>query len=405
MKTFIARQPIFDAAEQVIAYELLFRDGLQDAFPAGMDPDLASSRVIADSLFLLGLDTMTAGKPAFINVTQELLLGDYVTLLPPELVVIEILETVEPTVEVIAACQRLVDAGYRLALDDFTYAPKFEPLMELAAIIKVDFLATPPDQRADLAARVHTTKVQMLAEKVETRDDFDAAVAMGYGLFQGYFFSKPVVLEQQSVPEFKMHYLELLREIHCHELDLDALDAIIKRELSLSYRLLRHVNSPLLRSRTEICSIRHALVMLGNREVRKWVSFMALTGMGEDKPQELLVHALIRARFCEAHAGLIGNPGRADELFLMGLFSLLDAIVDRPLVEVVAELPIEGDIKAALGGEEGPLRDVLELAIAYERADWDRLAELASRLGGDVHDAPRVYAQALTWARDSFCSA
>ncbi|MEM7201856.1 MAG: HDOD domain-containing protein [Planctomycetota bacterium] len=399
MQAFIARQPIFNTKAEVCAYELLFRDGLRNAFPVGMDPDLASSRVIADSLFLIGLEEMAVGKPAFINVTKDLLLADYVTMLPPDRVVIEVLETVEPTPDVIAACRRLKGGGYRIALDDFVYDPAYEPLLELADVVKVDFRATPPDELALLAQRAARHGAATLAEKVETGAEFETAVAKGYTFFQGYFFSKPVVVAHNAVPEFKLHYLELLRELNRGELDLDRLDDLIKRELSLSYKLLRYVNSPLFGLSNDVESIRHAMIVLGDRPLRRWISFVAVSCMGEDKPQELMVMALVRAKFCEELAKSTGLGNRGEELFLMGMFSLLDAIIDRPLIELLDDLPIGDAIKSALCQERNRFRDILDLVIAYERGAWADVERLSDGL---TDDAPRAYVDAISWAHESF---
>ena len=401
MEVFIARQPIFDKRESVHAYELLFRSGMEEVF-SHPDPDQASARVMADGSFLMGMEAISGGKPVFINATRDILVKDYFSLLPKDLASVEILETVTPDQEVIAACRKLKEAGYTLVLDDFTYEAAYDELIGLADIIKVDFLATEPAEWKSVVERLSPQGVQFLAEKVETREEFDRAKDLGYVYFQGYFFSKPAVVSARDVPAFKLNYLRVLREVRRPQLDFKELDAIVKLELSLAYKLLRYINSAYFGLRNKVSSIMHAMVLLGERDFRKWVSFIALAGMGEDKPDELVIAALIRARFCEALAPRVGLNGRAEELFLLGMFSLLDAIMDRPLPGLLADMPIADEIKAALLGEENRLRDVFEYVLAYERGDWEKLSERAGALGLGDDGIPKLYMDTVEWAHKSF---
>ena len=268
MEIFVARQPIFDQQQQVYGYELLFRSSLDNVF-SHPDPNQASAQVMTDGLSLLRMDTLTNQKKAFINIPHDILVDGYVTLLPQETTVVEILETVDPTPQVIAACEKLKDAGYTLALDDFVYEERFEPLVRLADIIKIDVLATPKEQWPVLLKQLAPQRVHFLAEKVETREVYQEACTMGFFYFQGYFFSKPEIISNKDVLGFKLHYLELLQQILKQELDYDQLEDIIKRDLSLSYKLLRYTNSAAFPFRRKIDSISHALALLGEREFRK----------------------------------------------------------------------------------------------------------------------------------------
>ncbi|MBI3329617.1 MAG: HDOD domain-containing protein [Nitrospinae bacterium] len=403
MDTFIARQPIFDRQQKVYAYELLFRSSLENVFDFS-DPDKASSKVISNGLFLFGMESITGGKKAFINVTRDVLMKEYVTLLPKGLTVVEILETVEPESEVIEACKKLKQAGYLIALDDFVYEERFKPLVEMADIIKVDFLATGEAERRNLVQRFGPQGIHFLAEKVETREVFQEALEIGYAYFQGYFFSKPVILSRKDIPGFKFHYLEILREVNRPELDFGQLEDIIKREISLSYKLLRYINSAVFAWASKIDSIKRALVLLGEREVKKWVSLIALVSMGNDKPEELLVQAIIRAKFCESLAPVVALARRAQELFLMGMFSLIDAIVDQPLADLLRGIPLATDVTAALLGEENRLRHIYECAMAYEHGDWEKFSEWAAGLGMDQAGTPRLYLEAVKWGQLSFRS-
>lgn len=409
MQSFIARQPIFDTKQRVYAYELLFRSSLDNVCDI---PDLnyASTKIITDSCMLLGMENITGGKKAFINTTRDVLLKDCIDLLPRELSVIEILETVEPDEEVLRVCSKLKQQGYLLALDDFSYREEYNELINLVDIIKVDFLQTSREEQRSLVERFAPRGIRFLAEKVETQVAFEEAQEMGYVYFQGYFFCRPMILTWKDVPGFKLHYLNILREIHRPELDFGHIEEIIKRDVSLSYKLLRYINSAFFSWRVEINSIRQALILLGEKEVRKWASLIALASMSKDKPEELVAQAVIRAKFCESMAPLVGLAHRAEDLFLMGMFSLVDAILDRELKEILRDMPIADDVKAALlderyrsGAEGARLKNAHECVLAYERADWPRLEEAAKNLGmsNAALELPRLYLQAVGWVQKS----
>ncbi|HSB71345.1 MAG TPA: HDOD domain-containing protein [Candidatus Methylomirabilis sp.] len=398
MELFIARQPIFTEKQGLYAYELLFRSGPVNAFPE-IDPTQASARVIAEGVFNLGLRDLAGGKRAFINVTRALLVGDHATLLPKDETVIEVLETVKPDDKVVAACSRLKAAGYLIALDDFAETGETARLFEFADFIKVDFLATGPEERRALVKRHAPRGVRLLAEKVETPEAFREAVDLGYSLFQGYFFAKPAVLQAKATPEFRLTYLMLLQEVVKSDVDLRKVAAIIGRDVTLSYKLLRYINSAFFGLRRTIASIPEALRLLGEREVKRWASLLGLAALASSKPAELVVEAALRARFCEGLAEDTGLAHRREELFLLGMFSLLDAILDRPLLGLLQELPIPPTVKAALLGEAGPLRDVYDCVLTYVTGDWDHLSARMDALGLGEEEVPRRYREAVAWAQ------
>ena len=298
MDVFVARQPIFDRRLNVYAYELLFRVGRENVF-VDTDGDIATSSVITDSFLVIGLESLTRGRKAFINFTKNLLMDETATILPKDLLVIEILEDVMPSKGIITACKKLKDSGYVLALDDFVFEPKFTPLIKLADIIKVDFKLSGEEERRLLIQKFSSTKIKFLAEKVETQKEYEQAKEMGFSYFQGYFFSKPVIISSKDIPGNKINYLNILHEINLPEVDFNRIEGIVKHDVSVSYKLLRFINSAFFSFDAEVKSIKQALVLLGINEFRKWMSLIILKGMSEDKPKELLVISISRARFCE----------------------------------------------------------------------------------------------------------
>ena len=404
MDVFVARQPIFDRQQRVFGYELLFRSCLTNAYD-GTEGTQATSQVITTSFFSLDMGKILGGKRAFINFNRDLLVGECVSVLPSEIAVVEVLESVEADEQVMAACKHLKERGYLLALDDFVCEERLAPLAEVADIIKVDFLATPEAERRRLVRRYSGRGIKLLAEKVETPEQFRQAYQMGYSYFQGYFFARPVIISGRDIPAFKLHYLQILKEINLPELDYQRLENMIKQEVSLSYKLLRYINSAAFGWRGPIESIRQALVLLGESESRKFVSLVALPFLAQDKPEELVVTAVIRARFCESIAPRVGLSNRKADLFFLGMFSLLDVIMDRPLEEVLAEVGLAPDVREALLEKScgrNPLGWILELVRCYEAAEWDRLAQAARHLRLPAEVIPDLYLDSVHWADSVF---
>jgi len=391
---YVARQPILTSDESVFGYELLFRDGVTDYFSAP-DSD-AASRSTLDASVLLGLDVLCDGRRAFINCTRDLLLNDYLTLLPSERVVAEILETVPADEEVIAACRRLKQAGYLIALDDFVPGDPREPLTRLADIIKVDVRRT---SLADSTAifRHSGERCRLLAEKVETREEFVATRSAGFTLFQGYFLRKPELLRAREIPANRVNYLRLLKVTSRAELDPRELEGVIKGEASLCYRLLRYLNSPVFGFPAEIRSVRHALVMLGEREVRRWVRLATTLIASQSTSSDLLLSALVRARFCELIEPAVPH-GRSD-LFLVGLLSLMDAILGLPMALVLEGIALDRASRDVLLGQSSPLSPIYGLMLAQESARWDRAAEFSGRLGLRESFVAECHWNAMQWAR------
>lgn len=398
MDVYIARQPILDRASTVSGYELLFRTGLEDFCPQ-VDHDRASSCVITESLFLPRLHLLGNGKDLYFNVTREILVGGYLTMLPAGQSVIEMLETVPPDDEVLRACRDLREKGYRIALDDFAFEPERMRLLDVADIVKVDLLSCDAERALALSRTKRGAPPILLAEKVETRETYKRTLDLGYDLFQGYFFARPTIVSGRDIPASRLGYLQILREVNRRELDCQSICDIVEREIGLSYKLLRYINSAHFGFRGAVKSIRHAVLLLGQREIRRWASLIALAGIAEDESEELLTMALLRARFCELVAPSLGLDHRSDDLFLAGLFSMIDAILACPLEEILEDIPIGADVAAALLRRAAPLGPVLDLVIAYSHGDWAEFSERAGQLGLSERDVPLLYESAVEFCR------
>jgi EAL and modified HD-GYP domain-containing signal transduction protein len=397
VEKFIARQPIFNSQRDVYGYELLFRSGPQNFFD-GSHPEAAAASAV-DNLFLFGIDRLTQGHRAFINCAREFLLRDFPATLPTDRVVLEILETIQPDDEIVAACRRLTKMGYLIALDDFRDSPAWLPLTEIAAFIKIDLLASSEIEQQRLSKAFAKKQVRLVAEKVETYEDFQRTLGWGYSYFQGYFFSRPEMLTRHDIPQNKLNYLRILQAVNRPEMNLHEVGERIKSEASLGYRLLRYLNSPAFPLISQVNSIPHALSLLGERGVRRWVSLVAIACMGDNKPEELIMLPLIRARFCESLAPFAGLGGSANDLFLLGLLSAVDAILDMKMQDVVHEITIAEEIRDALLGKRNKLRDIFDVAVKYEMGCWDALAADAKRLRIPENAIPELYVESVEWAR------
>jgi len=393
-KPVAARQPIFDSQLHVFAYELLFRSSLENfcAFPDG---DQATSRVM-DSVLSLGLDRLLGGRPAFINFTREILMKELARLFPAGRLTVEVLETVEPDEEVVAACRRLKQLRYQLALDDVAFLDH-NPLLSLADIVKVDFSLASEDQKAEIPRQLCGRGIKLVAEKVEKREEFDRAVAWGYDYFQGFFFCYPQIIAARDIPAFKLNQLQLLKVLQGNEMDFDEVERVLNHDLSFSYRLLRYINCALFGLRSEVRSIRHALSMLGEVLIKRWVAMVVLASIASDKPAELLRVALLRARFCELLSSQLVSREQQGDFFLLGLFSVIDACLNQPMEKVAAGLPLAPEIKDGLLGGNNLHGRVFQCVSAFERADWPAVTTLADSLKLATEFVNESYLQSAEW--------
>ncbi|MGA2273594.1 MAG: HDOD domain-containing protein [Bryobacteraceae bacterium] len=399
MELLVARQPIFDAQMHVFGYEMLFRSSSLNEFD-GTEGNTATARVISAVFGSAETDQLTGRKNTFINFPQKMLLDGTASILPPQQTVVEILESAEADEDLLEACRGLRARGYRLALDDFTVAEKVEALTSIADFLKVDFRATSLAQRMDAATRFKG-KVQLLAEKVETQEEFRCARDMGYEYFQGFFFARPLISSTRQIPGFKLQFLRILNELHRPEMDFRKLADLLKREPGLSYKLLRFVNSAWFGLRSPVESLQRALVSLGEEAARKWLSVLTMANLASDQPTELAISTLVRARFFESLAKEAGLLQLCDDCFLVGMFSRLDAMLGRPLAELVEGLNLHGQITRTLLDRPHPsdkMPPVWKLVLAYERGDWDTLGAMALGCDLNAQTLTDCYAEAVQWA-------
>lgn len=402
----VARQPIYNASMRVYGYELLYRSGAEDtSFNTRVDPDAASSRVIINSFHSIGIDKLTGPRKAFINFTGKLLNCEAATLFSPEKLVVEILENVQTDPQIVNKCVMLKRKGYRIALDDFTYFPGCEPLVELADFVKLDFMRTPPEELRHLSRILRRPGLALVAEKVETREQFLFAQQLGCSFFQGYYFSKPVVFSHRDVQPITNNQLKLLNIVNKEEFELAEVSAIVQTDLALTYKLLRLVNCVAFGFRYRIRTVHHALVALGIREVRKWVTLIAMMDAHNGQGNELVRASLIRAKLLEEMALQRGmGSNEANDLFMLGLLSMMDVIMDQPFSEILSGLSLDERVRTALNGRTGPFTPYLELAENYETGCWEVVFDLASKLTLDHKLMTRSYREALNWCISIFGS-
>jgi c-di-GMP phosphodiesterase len=391
---YVARQPILDLRGRVHGYELLFRDGPQQLQFSG-DGDMAT-RTILDNMVVFGIEKLAGGLPAFVNCTRESLTDKLVEVLSPSMFVLEILENIEPTPELIVACTRLKAAGFRLALDDFRWKPGCEPLIELADYIKVDFTLSNSEERRKLRERLGKRAVALVAEKVETQEEFRQARDEGFTLIQGYYFCRPELIENRKVPSNKLTQIEILRMLRKDSLDFEKLCGLVKRDTSLTYRLLRLLNSPIYAMRQEVRSIKSALIAVGEDGFRRIAMLAIASELNDGQPSELLRMAFVRGRFCELAAEQCSlDP---TEQYLLGLLSLLPAMLQVPVEDLTPTLPLREEICMALMGAAVPERTLLEWLICHERGQWDACDKIVDENQLDRLKLLRSYAEAVIWA-------
>ena len=398
MSGFIARQPIFDQSMNVYGYELLYRSGLQvNAFDGTVNADTASTETIINSFHGIGIEKLTNKKHAFINFTEKLLLSGVATLFPKDELVIELLEDIVPSERVLFACQALRDKGYMLALDDFIIQESQLPLLDIANIIKIDFLSTPLDVIYQFVQSVKDRPIKLLAEKVENNKVYQIANAMGFSYFQGYFFSKPVTMNDKQVDPLVMNRLRIIRLIMQPNYDFWGLSNIIKQDVAFSYRLLRLVNSSFFGFSTTVKSLRQALAILGVEEIKKWVTLVSMMDIRKGGPDELIRMSLIRGRFMELIAPHVKMARQVEELYLTGLLSLIDAILEQPKEDIFQQINLADTITRPLLTGEGRAAEILKIILFYEQGEFQEAVKLGIQCGISGEQLQNLYLEALEW--------
>ncbi len=392
---YIGRQPIYDRGLSVYAYELLFRSDTRNAADV-IDGDEATSSVIVNTFMEIGLDNIVGDRLAFINLTRAFFTEEYAVSLPKERVVLEVLEDIEADRDVISGVKKLAEQGYRIALDDFIFNETLKPLIELADIIKIDVMELGQEDVCRHVEQLRQYPVRLLAEKVETQQDFDYCNNLGFDYFQGYFFSQPKIIRGQRLPNNRLAILRLLARLQDPAITARDVEDLTVQDVAFSYRILKYVNSAAFALPRKVESIHQAVIYVGLQLIKHWATLLAMSQV-DDKPRELMVTALVRGKMAELLAKELKQP-QPESFFTVGLFSALDALMDNSMEEILTQLPLADHISAALLERTGIHGQVLDCVLAYERGEWQEVqCNILS-----IKEIRGCYLEALSWA-DHIC--
>lgn len=397
MDVHIARQPIFDIHKKLFAYELLFRQTLGLGL-GEVSGDRATTSLLSTTFLTEGIEKISGNKPCFVNFTKNLLTREIPASFPKNKIIVEILEDVPPTIEVLEACRALSQQGYILALDDFVYNKNLLPLIELVNIIKIDYQLSSADEIERTRHRLARYNLKYLAEKIESYQELEHARKLGFNYFQGYFFARPESLRITEIASNQISLINLLVEINKLQTTVGRLEQIIETDVAITYKLLRYINSAFFYLLKQVESIRQAIIYLGEREIRRFVTLVIISELAASKPLELVRLSVVRARFCELLAERYQQQEDTSELFLLGLFSLLDAILDTPMEQMMVKLPLSDAVKDALLVEQGRLAPYLAAAIAYEQGRSEDCLRALPFLQTDPGELPAIYLDALQFS-------
>lgn len=398
MDQYIARQPILDIYQRLYAYELLYR-GADHYTLDKVSGNKATTSLLSSAFLTQGIAQISDNKPCFINFTEDLIVKRIPASFPTTKLVVEILENVKVTDEVLASCRFLKEKGYQIALDDFVYNRKLEPLLELTDIVKIDVRLTPLNTIHRTLNLLHAHRVKLLAEKVETLYEFELANKLGFKYFQGYYFSKPEKIQIKEVNAAKINLINLLAEVSRKETDLNRLHSIISVDIAISYKLLRFLNSAYFYRLQKVKHVKHAIAYLGESELRRFILLVLVSELTSDKPDELVRIAVVRAKFLELMVKGSHLQDQNSELFLVGLFSLLDVMLNVTMADVMERLPLEEDVKRALLSMQGPYAPFLRIALAYERNQTRKLMEELKNIGIEPNTVSNCYLEAIRYAK------
>lgn len=393
---YIARQPIMDAGHHIIAYELLFRHSAQAESAHIQDDTEAGLNIIANTLCDMGTEWLLKGKLAFVNMEVDMLHSNFTTMLPTENVVIEVLETVKVTPELLDRLKELKEAGYRFALDDFHYSPELEALLPLASYVKLDVLAHSPGELASMVNMVRRHPVKLVAEKVETPEQFQHCSNLGFDYFQGYYFARPENLVARVITPVHATVLQIMERVR-QGADIKDLENLFKKDVALTFKLLRYINSAGFGLRCEVQSIRHAVSILGMQPLYRWLTLLLVTSGTGPTTSVLSRTAVTRGRLCE----LLGKHGlpRSDQdnLFIVGVFSLLPAMLEMTMDQVLERVVIADEIAEALMGRTGIYGPFLALTEAVESGEIGLLEDLTLSLLLTPEQVSEAHLQSLAW--------
>lgn len=395
MNIFLARQPIYDINNKAVAYELLHRSSSENRFAFDVSADEATKKLISNTLSI-GFDELLDNKMAYINFSTQLILQEMPSVLPSNKIVIEVLEDVIPTNEVKVALKRLKNEGYSIALDDVTLKSEFWSFGKLINVYKVDFRATSARDRAEIieGIRIINPDAILLAEKVENTEEYQEALEHGFQYFQGFYFSRPIMMEGKDIPARNTNCYLILSELLKKDYDVSKIESIIKADVSISYKIMKMLNSAAFGFVQEISSIRQAIVLMGKKKLSKLLTIIAMSQMECENEEEISRALIVRAYFCELVAKYIGYA-KSEQCFLAGLFSDLDKYMQRDMKDIVDELPIEWELKEALTGTENEISTILKLVIAYENMDNFDMLKYTAMLNIDKSKLIEFYVKAI----------
>ncbi|MEL7656033.1 MAG: HDOD domain-containing protein [Bacillota bacterium] len=400
MDIYVARQPIFDRNMSLYGYELLYRKSSNN-FYEGIDHSEATAELVHNTFLVMGFHQLIEGTRGFINFNQDLLEKDIPSILPKDKVVIEILENVEANDSVINACKKLKKDGFKIALDDFVFDRtdlNYMPLIELADIIKVEFPSTEKGDQRNLISK-YKSKIMFLAEKVETREEYKEAVEMGYELFQGYFFSKPMMMKSKEIGTLNIHLVRILEELQKSEPSFDFITDTIQKDLGLSYKLLTMANSIYFGGKYSINGLKQAVVRLGIKEMKQWISIMLLREFENEENKELIKMCLLRGRILSLIAHERNQGEMETDYFLVGILSSIDVILNSDMEKILDPLALSEALKDALLKKEGGLAECLNCVLLYERFELDRARQELRKINIPLERFMELYIEALEWLR------
>jgi EAL and modified HD-GYP domain-containing signal transduction protein len=391
-RVLVSRQPIYRADMREFGYELLFREGNQSV-ATFTDGDRATANIIVNTFMDIGLNEVVGKNLAFINFERNLILGSYCESLPRERVVLEVLESVTPDTALIEKLWKLRSKGYRIALDDFACSDSASALLEVANFVKFDRIADDCQTLEKWMAFARKYPVQLIAEKVETVEQFERCKKLGFDYFQGYFFCRPQMVQGRKVPVSRLAAMRLMVKLNATEVNIDELQKVISEDVTLTYKLLRYINSAMYSLTRNVTSIRHAIMLVGQQTIRTWASLILLSSV-EDNSRDLVITGAVRGRMCQDLATTLGLPN-PDQMFLVGLLSVLDGLLDQPMEEILQQLPLDPGIADALRCQKGALGAVLRSVLEYEKQNWDG-AESAAKLPQET--MTKAYQKSLAWS-------